>query len=179
MTEYDAVVYDLDGTLVRLDVDWDAAAVDVREVYEEAAIDPPSDDLWDLLALSEEVGLDDEVEAVLAAHERDGARTSEQLAHADELLAREGPVGVCSLNSEAACRLALERHGLLEAVDVVVGRDTVTNRKPHPEPLLVAVRALSVEPERTLFVGDSARDEETAKQAGTAFEYVGDGPSGH
>ena len=179
MTGYDAVVYDLDGTLVHLAVDWAAVTDDVLEVYATAAVEPPSESLWDLLADSEGTDLHDDVEAAIAVHEREGARTSRRLAHADELLTREIPVGVCSLNCEAACRIALEEHGLLEAVDVVVGRDTVTNRKPHPEPLLEAVDGLSVEPGRTLFVGDSERDEATAKRAGTAFEYVDDGPSGH
>ncbi len=86
--------------------------------------------------------------------------------------------GVCSLNCEAACRRALESHGLASAVDVIVGRDTVETQKPDPEPLLVAVDELGVEPADTVFIGDSARDEQTARRAGVEFEYVGDGPSG-
>ena len=178
MTTYDAVVYDLDGTLVDLDVDWDAVAADVLEVYESAGIEPPSRDLWELLGAADDVGLAPEVESAIAAHERAGAETAPRLAHADELLERTVPVGVCSLNCEAACRIALAEHGLAESVDAVVGRDTVATRKPDPEPLLEAVGALGVDPERALFVGDSVRDRETAERAGVAFEFVGDGPSG-
>ncbi len=179
MTDYDAVVYDLDGTLVILEVDWAAAAADVRERYLEAGIEPPGEGLWAMLEASEDHGLGAAVEAEIAAHERAGARRSPRLARADELLAREVPVGVCSLNAESACRIALEQHGLAGAVDVVVGRDTVSNHKPHPEPLLAAVEALGAEPGRTLFVGDTERDERTARRAGTAFEYVDDGPREH
>ncbi|WP_276254041.1 HAD family hydrolase [Halomontanus rarus] len=177
MTDYDAVVYDLDGTLVDLTVDWNAVAYDVLEVYETAAIDPPSRDLWDLLAAASDVDLAPEVEAAIADHEREGARTSRRLPHAEEILACEVPAGVCSLNCEAACRIALEHHGLIEAVGAVVGRDTVATQKPDPEPLLETVRGLSATPERTLFVGDSRRDERTAERAGTDFEYVDGGPS--
>ncbi|WP_254768710.1 HAD family hydrolase [Salinilacihabitans rarus] len=179
MTEYDAVVYDLDGTLVDLDVDWAATARDVREVYRAAGVEPPGDGLWDLLAAAPEAGLGEEVEATIAAREREGARTSPRLPRADELLALSVPAGVCSLNCEAACRIALDRHDLLSTVDVVVGRDTVTTRKPHPEPLIEAVTRLGARPERALFVGDSARDEETAQRAGTDFEYVDGEPSGY
>lgn len=178
VTAYDAVVYDLDGTLVDLDVDWDAVADDVLAVYETAAIDPPSAELWELLEAAADVGVAEDVEAAIAAHERDGAARSPRLAHVDELLGRSVPVGVCSLNCEAACRIALETHDLTDAVDVVVGRDTVPTQKPHPEPLLEAVRELDVDPETALFIGDSARDELTAERAGMAFEYVDDGPSG-
>ncbi|WIV66024.1 HAD family hydrolase [Natrialbaceae archaeon AArc-T1-2] len=179
MTEYDAVVYDLDGTLVRLEVDWDVATADVRDVYAEAGLDAAESSLWELLEAAAEAGLRESVEAVIATHEREGAREARRLPHADELRERTIPTGVCSLNCEAACRIALANHDLLESVEAVVGRDSVSNHKPHPEPLLEVVERLEADPGRTLFVGDSIRDEETARRAGTDFEYVGDGPSGH
>ncbi|THE64241.1 HAD family hydrolase [Salinadaptatus halalkaliphilus] len=177
MTSYDAVVYDLDGTLVDLAVDWGAVAADVREVYVDANVDPPGSGLWDMLEGATGYGVATEVEAAIAAHERAGAETAPRLAHADELLERTVPVGVCSLNCEAACRIALETYDLTHAVEAVVGRDTVPERKPAPEPLLETVDRLEAEPSDTLFVGDSERDELTARRAGTDFEYVGDGPA--
>lgn len=165
------VVYDLDGTLVRLDVDWDAVAAEVGRVYETAGHTPPRD-LWRMLDEARDHGIAAEVEETIAAHERAGARTAVRLPLADELDGADGPVGVCSLNCEAACRIALETHGLASAVDVVVGRDTTTERKPHPEPLLAAVRGLELAPEQVVFVGDSARDARTADRAGTSFRWV-------
>lgn len=173
--EYDAVVYDLDGTLIRLDVDWDAVAQDVLEVYADAGIEPSTDDLWSLLELAPECGVETEVEETIAAHEQEGARSSTRLEFADDL--QEGPVAVCSLNCEEACRTALEAHGLSERVSVIVGRDTVSTYKPDPEPLEAAVDELGVAPENVLFVGDSERDARTAERAGVAFEYVGQGPT--
>ncbi|ARS89086.1 HAD family hydrolase [Natrarchaeobaculum aegyptiacum] len=175
---YEAVVYDLDGTLVDLVVDWDAVAADVLEVYTAANVEPPSSNLWDLLEDAQSVGLQPEVESTIASHERDGAAVAPRLPHADELLEHSVPVGVCSLNCEAACRIALEEHDLASAVDAVVGRDTVSRWKPHPEPLVETVTRLEASPPAALFVGDSARDEVTAERAGTDFEYVGEGPSG-
>jgi len=178
VSEYDAIVYDLDGTLVDLAVDWGAVAVDVREVYDGANVEPPGEGLWAMLEGAAEAGLHEEVEAAIAAHEREGARASERLAHADALLERSLPAGVCSLNCERACRIALEEHALSEAVEAVVGRDTVGTWKPDPAPLLATARRLGVEPARALFVGDSERDLRTAERAGMDFEYVGEGPSG-
>ena len=176
---YEAVVYDLDGTLVELDVDWNAVTTAVLEVYESAGVEPPSMQLWGLLEEAASNGLRSEVESTIAAYEREGARSSPRLALADEVHDRSVPVGVCSLNCEAACRLALETHNLADAVDAVVGRDTVATQKPAPEPLLETLDRLEATPTGSLFVGDSRRDELTAQRAGTAFEYVGDGPSGH
>lgn len=49
---------------------------------------------------------------------------------------------------------------------VVVCPDHVENRKPHPEPLLTACDWISVEPRRTIYVGDHARDIEAGRAAG-------------
>jgi phosphoglycolate phosphatase len=171
VTEYDAYVYDLDGTLVELDVDWDTVATDVAAVLRARGIDVADADLWAMLELSNEAGYRRKVEDTIAEHEREGARTSRRLPLADDL-PREDPVGVCSLNCEAACRIALETYGLDGSVDHIIGRDSVATEKPHPEPLLTTVDALGASPDRTLFVGDSPRDERTAERAGTAFAYV-------
>ena len=169
-----ARVYDLDGTLVRLDVDWGAAEADARAVVAEAdlGIDPERADVWELFDAAEAHGLADELESAVAAHEVDGAETSWRLPVADELADLSVPVGICSLNCERACRIALERHDLDEHVDAVVGRDTVAYRKPHPRPLLAAIQRIAGEPAETVFVGDSASDAVCAERAGTRFRFV-------
>ncbi|WP_267639943.1 HAD family hydrolase [Haloarchaeobius amylolyticus] len=171
-SEYDGVVYDLDGTLVRLDVDWEAVASDVTTVYREAGVSPDGRDLWGLFEDAPEHGLRDPVHEAIAHHEREGARTSDRLPLADALAEDYRPIAVCSLNCEAACHIALETHGLSDHVRAVVGRDTVATYKPHPEPLLTAVSAIDRHPRSVVFVGDSERDEQTARRAGTDFEWV-------
>lgn len=171
---YEALVYDLDGTLVRLDVDWGAVAEEVAAVLRARGLEAEGS-LWDLLQHAEEVGEGHRraVEEVIADHEREGARSADRLPLAEELPA-EVPTGVCSLNCEAACRIALELHGLDGHVDAVVGRDTVTAHKPDPEPLLATVDALGAGPQAALFVGDSDSDRVTAERAGVSFQSVAD-----
>ncbi|WP_435076030.1 HAD family hydrolase [Halococcus sp. AFM35] len=176
--DVEAVVYDLDGTLVRLTVDWQRVETDIASMLREEGIDPVGLDAWAMLDAAEDAGVESEVESLIAAAERDGAHESRRLAFADEIETRL-PVGVCSLNCEEACRIALERHDLAERMGSVVGRDSVAERKPAPEPLLAAVEELGATPERTLFVGDSAGDAEAAERAGTRFSYVGDGPTSY
>lgn len=166
------VVYDLDGTLVHLLVDWDAAEADAREALSDAGLAVDGHDLWGLLTLAEREGHVETFESVLGPHECEGARESTRLPHADELLEQDAAVGVCSLNCEAACHEALGVHELADAVDAVVGRDSVAKRKPDPEPLLATLEAMDADPEDAVFVGDSERDAETAEKAGVAFRWV-------
>jgi phosphoglycolate phosphatase-like HAD superfamily hydrolase len=49
LDEFETVVWDLDGTLVRLVVDWDVVTGDVANVFEAAGIDADRYDLWGML----------------------------------------------------------------------------------------------------------------------------------
>ncbi|GAB7009605.1 HAD family hydrolase [Halorubrum trueperi] len=180
---YDAVVYDLDGTLVDLAVDWAAVADAVLDVYAANVVIPPTDDLWGLLEAAGEYGLAERVEEAIARHERHGARDSTLLPLGKRLLETGdgggGAVprsGVCSLNCEEACRIAVETHALDGALvaDAIVGRDTAETHKPAPESLLAAVERLGAEPKRALFVGDSERDAVTAERAGVDYAWARD-----
>lgn len=168
---YEAVVYDLDGTLVELTVDWGVVARDVADVLRERGVDPGSEGLWGMLERSDETGHRDAVEATITEYERAGARESRRLALANGL-PHGVPVGVCSLNAESACRLALGVHDLGGAVGPVVGRDTLESSKPDPAGLLRAIEELDATPAETVFVGDSERDAETARRAGTEFAWA-------
>jgi phosphoglycolate phosphatase-like HAD superfamily hydrolase len=172
MTTYDAVVYDLDGTLVRLVVDWVACERELAAILQSEGIETTDLDAWELLAAAEEAGIGARAEATIAEYERGGARDAIRLETADEVTTWDVPVGVCSLNCEAACRIALERVALLDEIDVVIGRDSHTERKPHPGPLEAAISALEGTPKRSLFVGDSDSDRVTAERAGVAFRSV-------
>jgi len=170
---YEARVYDLDGTLVRLDVDWEAAREETVAALAARGVDLGDASLWEALERAETEGYDGVVEEILTDYERDGARSARRLPLADDLPA-DVPVGVCSLNAEAACRIALELFGLDHHVDCLVGRDSVGGRKPDPEPLLAVVEALGVSPGKALFIGDSESDALAADRAGLDFQYAAD-----
>jgi phosphoglycolate phosphatase len=170
--DYEAVLFDLDGTLVRLAVDWRAVEVEIGAVLADSDLDPDAYSAWELLDAAESVGRRDAVDAVIADHELAGAEDCERLPLADVVPAIDVPVGVVSLNAVGAVRLALERESLIEHVAVVLGRDSTDERKPHPEPLLAAVEALGVEPAAAIFVGDSESDAEAARRAGMDFRAV-------
>lgn len=166
--EYGTVVFDLDGTLVRLNVEWDVVAEEVAGELSKRGVEPPGS-LWEMLEAADEHGHRSAVEDVISAHERDGAAASIRLPAADTV--PDGVVGVCSLNSESACRIALSAHDLY-GIDAVVGRDTVSTEKPDPGPLLETIDRLDSDPTETVFIGDSDRDATTAERAGVDYVDV-------
>jgi N-acetyl-D-muramate 6-phosphate phosphatase len=48
----------------------------------------------------------------------------------------------------------------------IVSGDTLTERKPHPAPLLHACRLIGSEPQQCLYVGDAERDIQAGRNAG-------------
>lgn len=52
-----------------------------------------------------------------------------------------------------------------ESFSLVLGCDSLRHSKPHPEPLLKAMKELDVSPECTLYVGDHINDIRAAKAA--------------
>jgi phosphoglycolate phosphatase len=168
---YEAVVYDLDGTLVELAVDWDGVGAEATALSNEYDVDVSGMSLWDMFD-ADGTAHAEAVERLIGEREREGARASERLPLADDLVARDGALGVCSLNSEPAVHDALDTHDLARHVDAVVGRGTVPQRKPSPEPLLETLQRLDVSTEEAVFVGDSDRDALTADRADVAFVYV-------
>lgn len=60
----------------------------------------------------------------------------------------------------------LEKLALRELFDVIVGGDDPQQKKPHPEPLLLACRKLGVAPAEAVVIGDSVNDLEAGRAAG-------------
>ncbi len=60
----------------------------------------------------------------------------------------------------------LQGLGLANTCAVAICPDDVTHRKPHPEPILKACELIKVDPSRTIYVGDHTRDIESGRRAG-------------
>lgn len=60
----------------------------------------------------------------------------------------------------------LERMGLAPSNAAIVCPDDVTQSKPHPEPMYLAAKKLERLPARTVYVGDHLRDIQAGRNAG-------------
>jgi phosphoglycolate phosphatase len=74
--------------------------------------------------------------------------------------------GVVTNKPESLTLPLLEQLGIARLFACVVGGDSLTQRKPHPAPLLFAAEKLGLEPQTCVYIGDAARDVEAARAAG-------------
>lgn len=98
----------------------------------------------------------------------------------DELvrLREEGvALGVVTNKYEATARRLLIELEAMEYFEILIGGDTLEERKPHPLPMCHAVEALGGELSGAVMIGDSRADIEGARNAGIASIVVSFGYS--
>lgn len=88
------------------------------------------------------------------------------------LLSRGIKLGIVTTKIRPTTLKALEMFDLLKYMETIVTVNDVSQAKPHPEPVQTAVANLGVDPARTLMVGDSAVDIQSAKAAGVRVAAV-------
>ncbi|MGK3274818.1 HAD-IA family hydrolase [Comamonas kerstersii] len=86
--------------------------------------------------------------------------------------------GIVTNKSERFTLPIVQSQPVLAAAHAVVCGDTTAHSKPHPEPLLEAARRAGIAPARCIYVGDDERDMIAARAAGmqaiaAAYGYLG------
>lgn len=74
--------------------------------------------------------------------------------------------------------------GLMSRCGVLISGDTTPHAKPHPQPLLEAAARLGIAPQRCIYIGDDRRDVEAGRSArmstlAAAWGYLGRDESVH
>ena len=84
----------------------------------------------------------------------------------DWIEARGIPWGIVTNKPEWLARPLLTQLSLLARAGCIVSGDSLPERKPHPRPLLHAAELLRVAPSACVYVGDDLRDVEAGRAAG-------------
>lgn len=172
------ILFDLDGTLIDT---VELIMASYRHTVIAHGYTPVPDDVWlqnlgiplrvQFRHFTEEP---DEIQAMIATYLKHNLENHDDMVgHYSGV--RRRVVGL----KDAGYRLGLvtsKMHGGLEkglaaggyegVFEVLIGADDVTNAKPHPEPVLLALERLGVEPANAVFVGDSPHDMAAGRAAG-------------
>lgn len=100
----------------------------------------------------------------------------------DALERRRLPWGIVTNKAERFAMPVTSGLGLHQRAATVIGGDTTPHAKPHPAPLLEAVRRIGTQPQCCIYVGDDERDIQAGRAAGmrtvaAAWGYLGMGQS--
>jgi phosphoglycolate phosphatase len=191
--DIEAVLFDLDGTLIDSAPDLGAAADKMRTDRGLASL-PLAD--YRPMAGAGARGMIGVAFGLAPDHADYGALKEEFFANyqacmtertyafdgVDELIAQIGGAGLkwgVVTNKSARFTLPLTRRmPLFSSAQTIISGDTTPHAKPHPAPLLEAARQLNIEPGRCVYVGDDERDIVAGRAAGmptvaAAYGYLG------
>jgi phosphoglycolate phosphatase len=177
-----AVIFDFDGTLAVLNIDFGSMREQVFDLIKEFGVSEERVGQKHALEIIDEVfsilfqedpkaadafyrrshGILQEIEMASAGEGRLFPSIEETLA----CLRRDGmKVAIVTRNCGEAVRKVFPR--IDEFCDVFVPRNSVRNVKPHPEHLTAVLEALHVSAEEALMVGDHPLDIQAGKRMGT------------
>lgn len=189
MRAAEAVVFDLDGTLIQSRIDYGEMRRRVVEILVDAGAASrelnKSRRVWEIVMggerMLEEMGLPPEgrlltmkrITEEMNTVELEAVETVRPTPNAREALeALRGlglGIGVATRSCNAYATQSLKRATLSGYIDVLLARDDVEHPKPNPHHLLRVVEALGASPHSVVYVGDTTTDLKTAEEAGVAF----------
>lgn len=175
----EAVVFDLDGVLLRSEELWDEVREELARERggkygpeQQRAMMGMSSSEWSRY-MHDVVGLPEPPEEIsrevvrrMAERYRDHLPLIPGAREAVERLAVRWPLGIASSSNRPLIELALERSGLAPLFRAAVSSEEVPRGKPAPDVYLEAARRLDVAPERCAAVEDSHNGIRSAKAAG-------------
>ena len=79
---------------------------------------------------------------------------------------KNAKIGIVTNKYENISIKILNKLGIVKYIDIIVGGDTTSKRKPDPDPILFAVNNLEANLEKTVMIGDSEVDIQAGKRSG-------------
>ena len=181
-----AIVWDLDGTLIHFKIDSVKTRKAAISILVSHGIDKKKlsiqksilDNINTSKGLFQQKGIDlnqvnkilQEVDKEVSQIEYDAALDATMIQGIEDVLifARNKNLkqGIFTFNKHEHAKLSLEKVKILDFFDAIIGRDNVSNPKPHPDHLLVICDKLGVNTNEILVIGDNYRDIEGAINVG-------------
>ncbi len=157
-TSLDTFIFDLDGTLIELNLDFDAIrrAVGVRDIYIlESILRLDEKEMQEKLEILKDFEIRSALTAKLMPYAKEALRLLEDLGLKK---------GIVTRNCRESVEIVIERFGL--DFDFIITRDDA-EPKPSPEPILLALKLTKSEPRRAIVIGDYKFDLMAGRKAGT------------
>ena len=187
-----AVLFDLDGTLTRFNIDYRSARRDVNAELDMLGLGEHSlkDGVMLYMMLDNVRGLmPDEgyrlfvgkVQSLFERYELASATSTDLQPYALEILASLREQGfktaIVTNNCLSATKTVINRFGLHPLIDVLVTREDAPRWKPDGAMVKETLNRLNVDPGNALFVGDSTIDVMAARDSGVTSVALLTGPT--
>ena len=181
-----AIVWDLDGTLIHFKIDYLRARRTAIKILKSYGI--PKGLLTVNISILENMKsareffakegvaqekinkIIEEVDSEIIKIEYEAAQNAKMINGIDKVLEfakiKKLKQAIFTFNTRRNAKISLKTVKLLHYFDLIVGRDNITNLKPHPDHLNHICKILKVNTDEILVIGDNIRDIEAAINVG-------------
>ena len=179
------IVFDLDGTIVHLDTDWDNLKMLLSKRYaklykgEKCEFEHISACLSHVVKKNDEFELSNFFDMILD-YEMKNIRNNKEIEETVFFLnhlelfgvKKEIKLAILSLNMRETIMTTLRLANLTQRFDIIIGREDVRAWKPNPFGLLEIQRHFNVNKKDIIFFGDTEADLKTGNNAGIEVHLV-------
>jgi len=173
------VIFDFDGTLLTLPVDWAALKTEITKLSD-LSVGPDKIHFSKLLKKLRKQGRIDIFERVQGTIKRVEAKSitkakiNQQIVNCyKKCFTKKMNIAIFTTNYKETVLKAVEKFGLPHP-HLLIGREDVENTKPDIEGMEKILAFFKIGPERVVMIGDSWKDSEVARKAGIKFVNVED-----
>jgi len=174
---FDGVLFDLDGTLVSLHINWELVRSDMRNEFESLCGKPFPKAGINIL-LNTAIGYGQTDARYIAAKILKKYELAADFTQIDETIAlfrsfaTQKNLAIVSNNLHVTIENVLRKLEIFAPNLCIIGFDDVRNSKPDPEGILTALKTLDVSEQRAVMIGDTETDKKAAESAGICFCHV-------
>jgi len=178
------IIFDLDGTIVKLFAPWHALKEVLSQRYskrheEKCEFKSISACLSEIVKNGNELELIENFE-IIRKYELENIKKTELIEdvvyfikNKEKFKIESGVVlTVFSLNTRRTIMESLDIAGISDKIAFIIGREDVRKWKPDPEGLFKIKENFNVDTEQMIFFGDMDKDMEAAKAAGVDFFFI-------
>ncbi|MHA2400604.1 MAG: HAD family hydrolase [Promethearchaeota archaeon] len=180
------VIFDLDGTVVRLTVDWESLKHTLSKkfisVYSEDCSFKSVSECLSKVVEKNDIALLESFFEIILQFELENIQKTQPI---DEIIyfinnfssfgvKKNVKSAILSLNMRETIIKSLEIAKVEEKIDYIVGREDVRHWKPHPEGLLKIKHHFNAQKEEMIYFGDKKKDILTGKNSGIDAFWIND-----
>jgi len=178
------IVFDLDGTIVRLVADWHSLRKALSTRFNEKnREDLTHESISAILTRIVEKGDEEELQLnfnLMRQYELENITSNEPIKEIVYFISNKELFGVSnniklavfSLNFRSTILKSLEMAGILDNFEFFVGREDVRKWKPEPDGLLKILDHFKINPEEMIYFGDLEKDLLAGASAGVESYYI-------
>jgi len=162
---YEAFLFDMDGTLIRMKLNFKKMRADLEKI-----IGNVEGHILESISKIEDKELRKKALEYIGRQEKEAAEKSEIIDGSIESLKylkeRTIKIGIITRNNRESTLLSAKKTKILDYIDVIISRDDVEKVKPDSMHIEIALEKLNADPKKTVVVGDHYFEIEAGKKLG-------------